>query len=56
VIRKSERIIFRRGKRASAVPVLREGGIDKALRDALRLHAASRICLGTQIILSHSEK
>lgn len=58
VIRKSERIIFPGvGNAASAVPVLRERGIDEALRDAFVLGTpVLGICLGTQIILSHSEE
>jgi glutamine amidotransferase len=58
VIRKSKRIIFPGvGNAASAVPVLRERGIDKALREAFVLGTPILgICLGTQIILSHSEE
>jgi glutamine amidotransferase len=58
VIRKSERIIFPGvGNAASAVPVLRERGIDEALREAFVLGTPILgICLGTQIILSHSEE
>jgi imidazole glycerol-phosphate synthase subunit HisH len=57
-IRKSERIIFPGvGNAASAVPVLRERGIDQALRGALALGTpVLGICLGTQIILSRSEE
>jgi glutamine amidotransferase len=58
VIQKSERIIFPGvGNAASAVPVLRERGIDEALREAFVLGTPILgICLGTQIILSHSEE
>jgi glutamine amidotransferase len=58
VIQKSERIIFPGvGNAASAVPVLRERGIDEALREAFVLGTPMLgICLGTQIILSHSEE
>jgi glutamine amidotransferase len=58
VIRKSKRIIFPGvGNAASAVPVLRERGIDEALREAFVLGTPILgICLGTQIILSHSEE
>jgi glutamine amidotransferase len=58
IIQKSERIIFPGvGNAASAVPVLRERGIDEALREAFVLGTPILgICLGTQIILSHSEE
>jgi imidazole glycerol-phosphate synthase subunit HisH len=58
VIRKSQRIIFPGvGNAASAVPVLRERGIDEALREAFVLGTPILgICLGTQIILSRSEE
>jgi glutamine amidotransferase len=57
-VRKSERIIFPGvGNAAAAVPVLRERGIDEALREAfVRGTPILGICLGTQIILSHSEE
>jgi glutamine amidotransferase len=58
VIKKSDRIIFPGvGNAASAVPVLRERGIDGALREAFVLGTPILgICLGTQIILSRSEE
>jgi glutamine amidotransferase len=58
IIRESERIIFPGvGNAASAVPVLRERRIDKALREAFELGTPILgICLGTQIILSRSEE
>ena len=58
VIRKSERIIFPGvGNAASAVPVLRERGIDSTLKEAFELGTPILgICLGTQIILSHSDE
>jgi glutamine amidotransferase len=58
VIRKSERIIFPGvGNAAAAVPVLRERGIDAALKEAFITGTPILgICLGTQIILSHSDE
>ncbi|HMD68038.1 MAG TPA: imidazole glycerol phosphate synthase subunit HisH [Chitinivibrionales bacterium] len=58
VIRKSQRIIFPGvGNAASAVPVIRERGIDSALAEAFRAGTPILgICLGTQIILSRSEE
>jgi imidazole glycerol-phosphate synthase subunit HisH len=58
VLRKSERIIFPGvGNAASAVPFVRERGIDEALRETfVRGIPILGICLGTQIILSHSEE
>jgi glutamine amidotransferase len=58
VLRKSERIIFPGvGNAAAALPVIRERGIDEALREAFALGVPILgICLGTQIILSHSEE
>jgi glutamine amidotransferase len=58
VIRKSRRIIFPGvGNAASAVPVLRERGIDIALKEAFNAGTPILgICLGTQIILSRSEE
>jgi imidazole glycerol-phosphate synthase subunit HisH len=58
VLRKSERIIFPGvGNAASAVPVIRERGIDEALRETFVLGIPILgICLGTQIILTHSEE
>jgi glutamine amidotransferase len=58
LLRKSERIIFPGvGNAASAMPVIRERGIDEALREASVLgRPILGICLGTQIILSHSEE
>jgi len=58
VIRKSRRIIFPGvGNAQSALPVLQERGIDKALREAYVLGAPILgICLGTQVILSHSDE
>jgi imidazole glycerol-phosphate synthase subunit HisH len=58
VIRKSGRIIFPGvGNAETAVPVLRERGIDEALREAYVLGTPILgICLGTQIILSRSEE
>jgi glutamine amidotransferase len=58
VIRKSERIIFPGvGNAAAAVPVLRERGIDAALKEAfISGTPILGICLGTQIILSHSDE
>ena len=58
LIRKSERIIFPGvGHAASAMSVLRERGLDQALRDAyLSGTPILGICLGTQIILSHSDE
>lgn len=58
VIRRSERIIFPGvGNAEAAVPVLRERGIDEALRESYVLGTPILgICLGTQIILSHSDE
>ena len=58
VIRKSERIIFPGvGNAESAVPVLKKRGIDVALREAFTAGTPILgICLGTQIILSHSDE
>jgi imidazole glycerol-phosphate synthase subunit HisH len=58
VIRKSERVIFPGvGNAAAAVPVLRERGIDAALKEAfISGTPILGICLGTQIILSHSDE
>jgi imidazole glycerol-phosphate synthase subunit HisH len=58
VIRKSGRIIFPGvGNAQAAVPVLRQRGIDEALREAFVLGTPILgICLGTQIILSHSDE
>jgi glutamine amidotransferase len=58
VIRTSNRIIFPGvGNAQSAVPVLRQRGIDQALREAFMLGTPILgICLGTQIILSHSDE
>jgi glutamine amidotransferase len=58
IIRKSDRIIFPGvGNAAAAVPVLRERGIDGALREAfVRGTPILGICLGTQIVLSHSDE
>jgi imidazole glycerol-phosphate synthase subunit HisH len=58
VVRRSDRIIFPGvGNAESAVPVLRRSGIDEALREAFaRGTAILGICLGTQIILSHSDE
>ena len=58
VIRKSRRIIFPGvGNAASAVPVIRERGIDAALAEAFSAGTPILgICLGTQIILSRSEE
>jgi glutamine amidotransferase len=58
VIRKSDRIIFPGvGNAETAVPVLRERGVDAVLREAFVLGTPILgICLGTQIILSHSDE
>jgi len=58
VIVKSERIIFPGvGNAETAIPVLRERGIDSALKQAfVNGTPILGICLGTQIILSHSEE
>ncbi len=58
LLRKSERIVFPGvGNAASAMPVIRERGIDEALRESYVLGTPILgICLGTQIILSHSEE
>jgi glutamine amidotransferase len=58
VLQKSDRIIFPGvGNAASALPVIRERGIDLALAYAFeRGIPILGICLGTQIILSHSEE
>lgn len=57
-VRKSDRIIFPGvGNAETAVPVLRQRGIDQALREAFVLGTPILgICLGTQIILSHSDE
>ena len=57
-VRTAERIIFPGvGHAASAMHVLRERGLDEALRDAFRGGVPILgICLGTQIILTHSEE
>lgn len=57
-IRAAERVIFPGvGAAGSAVKALRDSGLGEALRDA---HARGKpilgICLGTQIILEHSEE
>ena len=58
VVRKSDRIIFPGvGNAETAVPVLRQRGIDRALREAFVLGTPILgICLGTQIVLSHSDE
>jgi imidazole glycerol-phosphate synthase subunit HisH len=58
VVRKSGRIIFPGvGNAASAVPVLRERGLDSALAEAFAGGTPILgICLGTQIILGRSEE
>jgi glutamine amidotransferase len=58
VIRNSNRIIFPGvGNAESAVPVLRQSGIDAALKEAFEKGTPILgICLGTQIILSRSEE
>jgi glutamine amidotransferase len=57
-IRKSRRIIFPGvGNAAAALPVLKQRGIDAALREAFAQGTPILgICLGTQIILSRSEE
>jgi imidazole glycerol-phosphate synthase subunit HisH len=57
-IRKAERIIFPGvGHAASAMAVLRSGGLDKALQEAFsRGTPIMGICLGCQIVLSASEE
>jgi glutamine amidotransferase len=57
-IRKSRRIIFPGvGNAAAALPVLKQRGIDDALREAFAQGTPILgICLGTQIILSRSEE
>jgi imidazole glycerol-phosphate synthase subunit HisH len=57
-IRSCERIIFPGvGNAASAVVTLRQRGLDKVLKDAFgRGVPILGICLGAQIILSHSEE
>jgi glutamine amidotransferase len=57
-IRKSEKIIFPGvGHAASAMTTLTRRGIDAALHEAFRKGTPILgICLGTQIILSHSEE
>ncbi len=57
-IARAERIIFPGvGHAGSAVRVLKERNLDKALRDAFSSGTPILgICLGTQIILSHSEE
>jgi glutamine amidotransferase len=57
-IRKSEKIIFPGvGHAASAMSTLKQRGIDVSLHEAFRNGTPILgICLGTQIILSHSEE
>ncbi len=58
VLRKSQRIIFPGvGNAAAALPVIRERGIDEAIREAFVLGIPILgICLGSQIVLSRSEE
>ena len=58
IIENSERIIFPGvGNAKSAMVMLEESGIDKAIKDAFyKGIPILGICLGTQIILSHSEE
>jgi len=57
-IRTAERLIFPGvGHAASAMETIKSRGIDKAISDALsQMVPIMGICLGTQIILSHSEE
>ena len=57
-IRRAERVIFPGvGQAASAMAVLRERGLDAALRDAFsRGTPILGICLGAQIVLTRSEE
>jgi glutamine amidotransferase len=57
-IRAAERVIFPGvGHAASAMETLRKRGLDKALHDVFNAGTPLMgICLGTQIILSHSEE
>ncbi len=57
-LRKSDRIIFPGvGNAESAMPVIRERGIDTALREAfVRGTPILGICLGSQIVLTRSEE
>ncbi len=57
-IRNAERIIFPGvGHAKTSVDVLRQRGLDSALRDAFsRQTPILGICLGTQIVLSHSDE
>jgi glutamine amidotransferase len=58
VIRNAKKIIFPGvGHAASAMTTLKQRGIDSSLRDAFKKGTPILgICLGTQIILSHSEE
>jgi glutamine amidotransferase len=57
-IRKAQRIIFPGvGHAASAMKTLKERGLDEALKECFKKGTPILgICLGTQIILSHSEE
>ncbi|MBN1889632.1 MAG: imidazole glycerol phosphate synthase subunit HisH [Thermoflexales bacterium] len=57
-LRQAERIIFPGvGHAATAMAALQERGLDTALRDAFRLGTPIMgICLGCQIVLTHSEE
>jgi glutamine amidotransferase len=58
VVRRAERIIFPGvGHAAAAMAVLRERGLDSALKEAFaRGTPTLGICIGCQIILTHSEE
>ena len=58
IIKKSKRIIFPGvGNAVSAMEMLQKSGIDTAIKEAFSKGTPLMgICLGTQIILSHSEE
>jgi glutamine amidotransferase len=58
ILRRAEKVIFPGvGQAASAMEILRARGLDAALRDAYALGTPILgICLGSQIVLDHSEE